>query len=207
MNTSAEFFNPLRPDIGFDSKRIQSLLEQGLIDIPDADFLGNVANEAVINPEVVDAVNLYRTHVGDDLQPGQDLFIRMQKLGLKSHPLTGLDISGYHLPEVDLNFADFGSNDLYMCNTVVNGNVYQGGMVARFVDQSGMKAEYVDQEGMEAEYVDQYKMKVAGNVIQNEMEAEFVDQEGMEAESVDQRGMKARNIYQEGMDVKKIIKD
>ena len=220
MNPSSEFFNPLRPDIGFDLNRIQSLLEQDLIRNSDADFLQNVANEAVVNPEVVNAVNLYRMRVGNDLKPGQELFIRMQELGLKNHPLTGLDISSYHLPQVNLIDANFGGI-LNMSDTVVDRNVYQQemkaedvyqvDMKARRVDQRAMKAGVVCQQGMKAERVDQAVMKArrvdqkrmeAGDVDQREMKAGVVCQQGMKAERVNQKGMETRDIDQVLMEAK-----
>ena len=199
MTPSAEFLNPLKPDFKFDSKRAQELLQQGLIDESDSAFLQNLANESAVSPEVVQAVYDYRMLVGNDFRPGQDLFIRMQKLGLKNHPLTGLDISGYNLPSVDLSNASI-DGDLNMRKTVVDKDVNQTGMNVRNIYQLKMKAEIVHQQGMKAAYVDQSEMK-AEHIDQSGMEADHVDQSGMEARSIDQSGMKVRYVDQHRMDV------
>jgi hypothetical protein len=76
---------------------------------------------------------LYRWRLGNRLKPGRELFIKMQELGATMHPLTGIDLAGYDLPELTLGNV---GGSLVMLNTTVKGPVYQEGATFKTQERS-----------------------------------------------------------------------
>lgn len=112
--------------IAYTEADVQAAFEAGEIDDVNRDYLLNVLAEYEINPEVIKAIQLYRSRLRRGLKPGQDLFIRMQELGLKHHleldKVRGIDISGYELPSIELAGAIINGH-LNRDFSVVIGNV------------------------------------------------------------------------------------
>lgn len=198
--------SPITPHLQFTREDINKAFEEGKIDDIDRYFLVNVLGESVLDSEVVNAVNLYRWRIGNGLKPGQELFIRMNEIGLKHHPLTDLDISGYNLPEVYLDGAIVRNLD--MSCTVVNGMVRQG----------GIKADNIHQEGMKAYYVEQGWAEIKGTVIQNgarintslkqkHIKASCIQQFGLVANIVDQSNGKVKSVDQQSLEANIVNQD
>ena len=110
---SKKLFKPFefsldKPD--FDHNDIDRQLEEGRINGVDAVFLHNLVKKHAIDYRILFDATVYRKKLSDGLQPGRDLFVKMQKLGCKNHPLTDLDISDYKLPDIDLRYAQIGGD-------------------------------------------------------------------------------------------------
>lgn len=219
MNNSPKaFLQFVTPE--FTHQDIDQRLEEGCINNIDAEFLKNILNEYIGNPEILKEVYLYRNRLNNNLKPGQDLFIKMQELGCKNHPLTGLDISGYYLPSVDLNNGTVGEN-LFMLDTHVRGSIWQKKMnVGGCVNQMGLIGRSIWQSGARiGEYVCQNEVKIRSGVCQSEAEiGGDVDQSEAEiggniyqmgvkiGGSINQKKSKIEGyIDQDGMEVKKNV--
>jgi len=113
-------------EITYTETDVEAAYEAGKIDNENRNFLLNLLAEYEINPTVLEAVQLYRSRLKRGLKPGQELFIRMQELGLRHHlelkASRGINISGYELPSVDLSGAII-AGDIDMSHSIVRKTV------------------------------------------------------------------------------------
>jgi len=92
--------------INFTMEHVDTAFNAGEIDYVNREHLRRVLVEYKHNPGVIRDILLYRHRIANNMKPGQELFIKMQELGLKHHlklGKRGLDISGYDLPMFDLS--------------------------------------------------------------------------------------------------------
>jgi len=178
---------PIQPTFSHISLKRQLL--DGKISIIDYKFLRNVLGIFAYNRDVLRDVIEFRNLLNQGQQPGESEFVKMQNLGCKNYPLTGLDLSGYSLPDVKLGCGEIGGH-LQMRFTNVEGDVEMGLLkVRQSVDMTGMRIKGD---------VMQHGMRTGGGVTMQEAEVEGnVQQTGIRSQfSLDMRGLKARNVYQ-----------
>ncbi|MBU0577545.1 hypothetical protein KJ742_07570 [Patescibacteria group bacterium] len=203
---------PFSPDkLQFNSNDVEAAFEAGRIDDSDRKFLENVIFDIDIrdNREVVQDVIEYRWRVGNGQQPGQERFIRMQKLGLKNHPLTGLDISGYTLPEVDLaHYARHNldpdvrydeiviGGDLNMADTTIEDDVKLMG--------TNIQGDLIQSRAIIGDEIRQWEMAVGGDLDQSgiKVRGDVCQWDTKVGGSVDQSGIESDgDLRQSNMEV------
>jgi hypothetical protein len=164
----------------FTPEDVGKAFHSGEIDDVTRDFLWNVLTEAsvdaVTSASVVRDCRLYMARLLGGMKPGQDLFIRVQELGLKHHIGTmrdgkpvDLDISKYTVPEVQLAGAIIAGSFTMEQTTVVNDVRLDQAVIGGDVDQwRAVIGGNVDQREVEISHdAVQCKAKIGGDVYQS----------------------------------------
>ena len=201
MNTEKPFLQFETPE--FTTFDIDSAIKEGRIDENDARFLQNILNEFIGDPNILKEVYLFRNRLNHALQPGRELYLKMQSLRCRNYPLTDLDLTGYELPTIQLRDAQIGGN-LLMDHTKIRERVIMiDAKIAGNMDQSHVEiGGDLNQRGINiGEHLGQYDMKIGGALIQEDAKILIARQSGEIKRGVDQSNATFGSLNQIGLKI------